>query len=269
MKKCNKNLILISILLILVFLTAGTVRPQISEDEMQSIIEAVIGTLSANGMTSSAAATAVTGAEIGDVYEELLQKAADQTKTVTGTEAAGSGAAKGSSTVVPVAATAVPKTAATPSGTNARVIDKPSDYVDGAVQQSDGTYRGLHAKFSNSYSYADGTAEDGVIRTFGSRYIPNQGFTIDIIFENDGSVIWPAQLELRHIGTSGEYTGHRESVYLDRSSNPVMPGDKAGFSVSAHGSEGLGWHTFYFQVYDALSGTPIEGGSGSYTYLAY
>jgi hypothetical protein len=55
---------------------------------------------------------------------------------------------------------------------------------------------------------------------------------------------------------------------VDTSNNPVKPGDRLGFSISAHGSEELGWHTFYFQLYDAVSGVPIPGGYGYFSYLA-
>ena len=90
-----------------------------------------------------------------------------------------------------------------------------------------------------------------------------------MVFENDGTLVWPVHLEMRHVGNVGEYTGHAESVYIDRSDNPVKPGDRAGFTVSAYGSENLGWTTFYFQVFDADTGLPMEGGQGSFSYLAY
>ena len=43
---------------------------------------------------------------------------------------------------------------------------------------------------------------------------------------------------------------------------------RCSFTVSSYGSENLGWTTFYFQLYDADSGSIIEGGQGSFTYHA-
>ena len=73
---------------------------------------------------------------------------------------------------------------------------------------------------------------------------------------------------MRHVGNVGEYTG-TESVSIDRTYDPILPGERAGFTISAYGSENLGWTTFYFQLYDADSGTVIEGGQGSFSYNAY
>ena len=47
-----------------------------------------------------------------------------------------------------------------------------------------------------------------------------------------------------------------------------VPRLKSLFTIAAHGSEELGWHTFYFQLYDAISGSVIAGGNGSFSYLA-
>ena len=148
-----------------------------------------------------------------------------------------------------------------------RVIDDAMDYWDGAVLQADGTYRGLHAKQVSAYAYTLG-GDNGSEKEFKTEYTPNVRFNVDIVFENDGSVVWPARIEMRHVGNVGEYTGHAESVYIDRTYDPVKPGGKAAFTVSCYGSENLGWTTFYFKLYDADSGSVIEGGEGSFTYHA-
>lgn len=150
-----------------------------------------------------------------------------------------------------------------------KYLDDPKDYPDGAVLQPDGTYRGLHAKFFNSYSYVLGGDENGITKEFQTGYIPNQRFNLDVVFENDGSTPWPKRIECRHVSNVGEYTGHTESAYVDRINNPVMPGDKCGFSFSAHGSENIGFTTFYYKLYDADSGSAIEGGDGYFSYDAH
>ena len=187
------------------------------------------------------------------------------------------GSAVSAPVIAPTATPAAPAQAAaadtgsaakpTPKPAGERVIDSIADYADGAVLQEDGTYRGLHAKQVSAYSYIVGGDEGGQVREFQNAYHSNIWFNVDVVFENDGSVIWPPHIEMRHIGNVGEYTG-TESVTVDRSMNPVKPGDKCTLTISAYGSECLGWTTFYFQLYDADSGSVIEGGYGSFTYHA-
>ena len=73
---------------------------------------------------------------------------------------------------------------------------------------------------------------------------------------------------MRNTGSVSTYTGHHENAIVDTSTDPVLPGERQGFTIAAHGSEELGWHTFYFQLYDAISGSIIAGGNGSFSYLA-
>jgi hypothetical protein len=129
------------------------------------------------------------------------------------------------------------------------------------------SYVGLHAKFVNSYAYTVG-GDSGTEKTFETEYTPNTLFTFDVVFENDGTFNWPPLVEMRNTGSVSTYTGHRPNVIVDTSSNPVEPGERQGFSISAHGSEELGYHTFYFQLFDAQSGVPIPGGYGYFSYLA-
>ena len=131
-----------------------------------------------------------------------------------------------------------------------------------------GQFQGLHAKFVNSYAYTTGESDENGGRVYASEYTPNVLFNFDVVFENDGTVPWPAQIEMRNTGSVSTYTGHRESAVVDTSNDPVMPGERQGFTIAAHGSEELGWHTFYFQLYDAISGSLIAGGNGSFSYLA-
>ena len=265
----KKSSLLISFGIFAVLLiTAATVQPQLSYDEQSAIVEAVVQTMNPDAMKATL---------IVEVEADLIKKF----------DAAGY---VGLSAALAVPS-AEPETQATPeptltpepeSGSSAAdeaagktdVTRTPGyetnigDYYEGAVMQEDGTYRGLHAKQVSAYAYTNGESEDGFIREFHSEFTPNTRFNVDVVFENDGSLVWPARIEMRHVGNSGEYTGHQESVIADRSSNPVLPGDRCGFTISAHGSENLGWTTFYFQLYDADSGSVIEGGQGSFTYNA-
>lgn len=267
-----KNLIF-PVTVIILLICAAAVQPQLSLDEQNAIVEAVVQTMNPDAMRATVAA---------EVEADLVNK-------FTAAGYVGLAAAlavpqqEGSS---PAAAEALPPTAtptpepdellisinptATPeSAESPRVIETNiAAYYDGAVLQEDGTYRGLHAKQVNAYAYTIGEDENGVVRQFHTEYTPNTRFNVDVVFENDGSLVWPPRIEMRHVGNVGEYTGHAESVYADRTYDPVKPGDRCSFTVSSYGSENLGWTTFYFQLYDADSGSMIEGGQGSFTYHA-
>lgn len=151
---------------------------------------------------------------------------------------------------------------ATPAGTSST-----TEPVAGATATPEGPFTGIHAKFSNSYAYTVG-GDNGDQITVETEYTPNTLFNIDVVFENDGDTVWPALVEMRNVGTAGTYTGHSPNVIVDTTYAPVIPGGKRAFTIAAHGSEDLGYHTFYFQLYDAVSGSLIAGGSGSFSYLA-
>lgn len=146
----------------------------------------------------------------------------------------------------------------------------PAPAAETTVNSSEptGPFTGLHAKFVNSYAYTTGESDENGGRIFSSEYVPNTLFNFDVVFENDGTIPWPSQIEMRNTGSVSTYTGHRPSVLIDTSADPVMPGERQGFTIAAHGSEELGYHTFFFQLYDAISGSIIAGGSGSFSYLA-
>ncbi len=261
----RRKIILISSLLIvilIVFAAGATVHPQVSVDEQNAIVNSVIQTINPQGMMDSIEAT---------VESKVLQQiniAASGNNTVALTPVL-TEISNTANQSTPVSSN--PTVAATPTiaGTRPYTVGIPTEYWNGAVLQPDGTYKGLHAKFVNSYAYTTGADDAGnATKEFKSEYTPNTLFNVDFVFENDGSVVWPAQLELRWIGTSGTYTGHSPSIFIDRTYDPIKPGDRCGFSLAAHGSEDLGYITFYFQMYDALSGSVIEGGNGSFSYLA-
>ena len=274
MNKLQKMIILTAAVVLLIM--AAGAHPQLTLDEQDAIIEAVVQTMNPENMKATV---------IAEVEADLIAKF---------TAAGYLGVAGALSQPRPAAETPSPAAAEEeqPAGTEELLISKETetaqnetvkptalpagerqiddihDFPEGAVQQEDGTYRGLHAKQVNSYAYTIGEDENGVVKQFHTEYTPNTRFNLDVVFENDGSVIWPARIKMCHVGTVGEYTGHAACVEIDRTYDPVKPGDRAGFTVSAYGSENLGWTTFYFQLYDAVSGSPIEGGYGSFTYHA-
>ena len=256
-------------ILLVILISAAAVQPQLSMDEQSAIIEAVVQTMDPENMKATV---------IAEVEADLMEKftaagyvglAAALSVPVQGEEPAVPEPVLPTVTPTPVlpadaGSTPVPETEDGP-----RLIETNiADYYEGAVQQEDGTYRGLHAKQVNAYAYTIGEDENGVVRQFHTEYTPNTRFNVDVVFENDGSLVWPPRIEMRHVGNVGEYTGHAESVYADRTYDPVMPGGRCSFTVSAYGSENLGWTTFYFQLYYADSGSIIEGGQGSFTYHA-
>ena len=270
--KRSQKLILIGAAALLLIMAAGA-HPQLSLDEQEAVVQAVVQTMNPEAMKATV---------IAEVEADLIAKlnaagyvgvagAIAQPLQSTPEAAAGPVPEAQLPAEIPFseAASADPSVPTpTPLPASERPIDDIRDYANGAVQQPDGTYRGLHAKQVNSYAYTIGEDENGVVKQFHTEYTPNVRFNLDVVFENDGSVIWPARLKMCHTGNVGEYTGHAECVEIDRTYDPVKPGGRAAFTVSAYGSENLGWTTFYFQLYDAVSGSPIEGGQGSFTYNA-
>ena len=265
----NLQKLIIPGILLVILISAAAVQPQLSMDEQSAIIEAVVQTMNPENMKATV---------IAEVEADLMEKFT--AAGYVGLAAALSVPVQNERSAVPEAVLpTVTPTPVLPAGSvNTPVPEKEAgprlietniaDYYEGAVLQEDGTYRGLHAKQVNAYAYTIGEDENGVVRQFHTEYTPNTRFNVDVVFENDGSLVWPPRIEMRHVGNVGEYTGHAESVYADRTNDPVKPGDRCSFTVSSYGSENLGWTTFYFQLYDADSGSIIEGGQGSFTYHA-
>ena len=278
MSKFQKMIILAGAVVLLIM--AAGAHPQLSLDEQNAIVEAVVQTLNPENMKATVIAeveadlaakfTAAGYVGVAGAISQPLPAGAAEPLPVPTEEPL---PAEEETPLITKTSEESAETSETAAGTAAkpageRVIDDIHDFPGEAVLQPDGTYRGLHAKQVNSYAYTVGEDENGVVRQFHTEYTPNVRFNLDMVFENDGSVIWPARIKMCHVGTVGEYTGHAPCVEIDRTFDPVKPGDRAGFTVSAYGSENLGWTTFYFQLYDAVSGSPIEGGYGSFTYHA-
>ncbi len=206
----SKKLIKISFVVLVLALLGGlaaTIQPQLTQDEQSVIVDAVLKTINPEGLAQTIAQT---------VEASVLQK-------VNG---------------------ALPLADSTPQP----VAEEVAATADGipAVADASATpesYVGLHAKFVNSYAYTVG-GDNGDEITIETEYTPNTLFTFDVVFENDGSYNWPPQVEMRNTG-SVSTTGHRPNAIIDTTNNPVKPGDRRGFSISAHGSEaGLSYILF-------------------------
>ena len=237
-------------------------------DEQNAIVEAVVQTMNPDAMKATV---------IAEVEADLIRKF-----TEAGYVGLAGALAPSAETEYPVIpggilpqAISTPEaivhtvSTAAPMPAGPRVVETNiADYYNGAVLQEDGTYRGLHAKQVSAYAYTVGEDEDGIVKQFHTEYTPNTLFNVDVVFENDGSLVWPPRIEMRRMDNEGEYTGNSLGVLIDRTDNPVMPGEQAAFTISAYGSENPGWTTFYFQLFDADSGSVIEGGQGSFTYNA-
>lgn len=220
--------LLLGLILVLLGALNATSKPQLSIDEQSVIVDSVIQTINPQKLASDIAAT---------VEASVLTKLQSN-----------------------------PSFNANASGTVGVTPTATSVSSTGVTQE--GPFTGLHAKFVNSYAYTTGESTEDGGRVFSSEYTPNTLFNFDVVFENDGTIPWPGQVEMRNTGSVSTYTGHRPSVIVDTSNDPVLPGERRGFTIAAHGSEELGWHTFYFQLYDAISGSMIAGGTGSFSYLA-
>lgn len=95
-------------------------------------------------------------------------------------------------------------------------------------------------------------------------YVPNETYSLAIGFKNTGTVTWEPGYTLKLVDFKGEITCQPEAS-IDRA---VEPGEKAEFAFWAFGSEMLGEHTWYFQLYNS-AGIPVPGGSAAYTYTSY
>ena len=145
---------------ILILITAASVHPQVSLDEQNAIIDAVVQTMNPESMKATVVAEVKAdlinkfydagyvglAAALADPLEESneIPEMPAQTMTPTPEMLVNSDSTEPASATTPV-----------PEITPTRLIETSiADYYDGAVLQEDGTYRGLHAKFVHSYAYA-------------------------------------------------------------------------------------------------------------------
>jgi hypothetical protein len=95
-------------------------------------------------------------------------------------------------------------------------------------------------------------------------YKPNEKFSLAVRFQNTGTAGWEPGYRLKLTGFKGEITVQTE-LELGRGINP---GEAAEFDLWAYGSETLGKHIWYFQLYTS-NGFAVPGGSASFSYTSY
>jgi hypothetical protein len=95
-------------------------------------------------------------------------------------------------------------------------------------------------------------------------YVPNEKYGLALGFLNNGTITWEAGYRLKIANYKGEITVQPE-VELGQA---IAPGQKVEFNLWAFGSEMLGEHTWYFQLYTS-QGVPVPGGVGVFTYTSY
>lgn len=93
-------------------------------------------------------------------------------------------------------------------------------------------------------------------------FVPNETINIAWGLKNVGTVTWSPDYVLKYVG--GEAFTARYEIPLGK---VVPPGEKAEFNFGAFGSEELGKHTTYWQLYNPY-GAPVPGGYVSFTYVS-
>jgi hypothetical protein len=111
----------------------------------------------------------------------------------------------------------------------------------------------LSAQFNYATTYPENKRE----------YIPNEEFGLALGFENTGTITWLPGYRLKIVNYVGEVTVQQE-VELGQA---IEPGKKVEFNLWAFGSETLGQHVWYFQLYTP-EGVPVPGGVGVYSYTS-
>ncbi len=97
-----------------------------------------------------------------------------------------------------------------------------------------------------------------------NKYQPNEKFGLALGFKNTGTVPWEPGFKVKITGFKGEITVQQEAEL----GKAVAPGDKVEFDLWAFGSETLGTHIWYFQLYNR-NGAAVPGGAISFTYTSY
>jgi hypothetical protein len=110
----------------------------------------------------------------------------------------------------------------------------------------------LAAEVLKVWSFSDNTV-----------YIANVGFTLGIYMKNTGAITWEPGYQLRFVGLTngGDITVQPVADLTVE----VRPGGKVEFDLWAFGSETLGEHTWYFQLFTA-NGKKVPGSECSFTF---
>jgi len=92
-------------------------------------------------------------------------------------------------------------------------------------------------------------------------YVPNEKFGLALGFLNSGSITWEAGYRLKISSFQGEITVQQDAE-MDQA---IAPGSKVEFNLWAFGSETLGTHVWYFQLFSS-QGVAVPGGLAYFTY---
>lgn len=157
-----------------------------------------------------------------------------------------------SPTPQPTATTAPTDTPVPPTETPEPVTATPAT-PEATATSEDGSYGPVSAKALYTTTYPENKRN----------YIPNEKFGLALGFLNNGTVDWDEDYMIQVTRVDGEKTVQPDAK-LGRS---VRAGEKAEFNVWGFGSETLGQHTWYFQVYTS-GGIPVPGGFISFTYTS-
>lgn len=95
-------------------------------------------------------------------------------------------------------------------------------------------------------------------------YVPNEKFGLALGFKNTGTITWPPGFKVVLVGFQGEVTVQKELEM----GKAVAPGEKCEFDLWAFGSETLGQHIWYFQLYSP-NGAAVPGGAISFYYTSH
>lgn len=94
------------------------------------------------------------------------------------------------------------------------------------------------------------------------KFIPNEHFGLAVRFKNVGTAAWQPGFTLKLTGFQGEITVQKEAT----TDKAVAPGEAVEFDLWAFGSEMMGTHIWYFQLYSNVG--PVPGGSAVFSYTA-
>ncbi len=111
----------------------------------------------------------------------------------------------------------------------------------------------LKAKFLYASTYPENKTQ----------FIPNEGFNLALGFQNIGSTTWVPGYKIIITNPYSDFTGWPEASM----NKYVATGEKVEFNLGAFGSEGLGTHTWIYQLYTD-TGVPVPGGVAYFTYTA-
>ena len=90
-----------------------------------------------------------------------------------------------------------------------------------------------------------------------TQYVPNEAFGLALGFKNIGSLAWVPGYKILITNQYSDFTGWPEASM----NKYVATGEKVEFNIAGFGSEGLGMHTWIYQLYTD-TGVPSPGWGG-------